>query len=122
MQREAYRKGYQAHWFSQGIDVLLCPVAPYPAPPHGEAKWWAQVDFFISCPLLHQPRPHPGLLLSYTSHFNLVDYPAIAFPSGSTVDQDLDAISPDDAASYIPLSEDDRLVHEGCECSPLRVS
>ncbi|ORY90707.1 amidase [Leucosporidium creatinivorum] len=88
--REAYRKGYQAHWFSQAIDVLLCPVAPYPAPPHGEAKWWA-----------------------YTSQFNLVDYPAIAFPSGLTVDQELDAITPDDAAAYVPLSEDDQLVHDG---------
>jgi hypothetical protein len=46
-----------------------------------------------------------------------VDYPAIAFPSGLTVDQELDCLSKEEAAAYVPLSEDDRLMHDGCKFS-----
>lgn len=53
----------------------------------------------------------------YTSHYNVVDYPAIAFPTGLKVDPELDVITPEEASSYVPLSEDDRVAHEGCESS-----
>ncbi|KAM0751544.1 amidase [Meredithblackwellia eburnea MCA 4105] len=82
--RETYRAEYSLHWNSQHVDVVLCPVAPYPAPPHGEAKWW-----------------------SYTSLWNLVDYPGFAFPSGLVVDPELDK----ETESYTPLNEDDELVY-----------
>ncbi|KAI9716192.1 MAG: hypothetical protein M1828_000418 [Chrysothrix sp. TS-e1954] len=45
------------------VDVLLCPVGPGAAPPLGCSKYW-----------------------SYTSQWNLVDYPAVAFPLGSFED------------------------------------
>ncbi|KAL8279925.1 hypothetical protein RQP46_007775 [Phenoliferia psychrophenolica] len=85
IERDAFRSAFATHWNSQNVDVVLCPLAPYPAPPHDTAKWW-----------------------SYTSLWNLVDYPCIAFPSGATVDQKLDR----EVEEYTPLNADDKLVHD----------
>ncbi|KAF9695031.1 hypothetical protein EKO04_006864 [Ascochyta lentis] len=56
-EREAYRKEYALHWKNHGIDALLCPVGPGVAPKHNTAKYW-----------------------SYTSQWNLLDYPGLVFP------------------------------------------
>jgi amidase len=56
-EREAYRKEYSLHWNKSGIDALLCPVGPGVAPMHNTAKYWP-----------------------YTSQWNLLDYPGVAFP------------------------------------------
>jgi hypothetical protein len=62
--REAFRLAYASHFRSQCVDVILCPYAPCPAPPLGTARYW-----------------------SYTSIFNLVDYPAAVFPTGLRVEE-----------------------------------
>lgn len=49
------------------MDVILCPVHPMPAPPLHTSRYWG-----------------------YTSLWNLLDYPAIAFPVGK-VDPGKDA-------------------------------
>ncbi|KAF1933707.1 amidase [Didymella exigua CBS 183.55] len=56
-EREAYRKEYALHWKKHGIDALLCPVGPGVAPKHNTARYW-----------------------SYTSQWNLLDYPGLVFP------------------------------------------
>lgn len=56
-EREAYRKEYALNWKKHGIDALLCPVGPGVAPKHNTAKYW-----------------------SYTSQWNLLDYPSLVFP------------------------------------------
>jgi amidase len=56
-EREAYRKEYALHWKKYDIDALLCPVGPGVAPKHNTAKYW-----------------------SYTSQWNLLDYPGLVFP------------------------------------------
>ncbi|TID21004.1 hypothetical protein E6O75_ATG05769 [Venturia nashicola] len=91
--REAYREEYAHHWNSVGtdegearqeddgtlpafkpygceVDVLISPVAPYVASPHGKAKYW-----------------------SYTSLWNLLDYPALSVPTPTNVDERLDTKS-----------------------------
>lgn len=65
-EREAYRKEYALHWNKYGIDALLCPVGPGVAPKHNTAKYW-----------------------SYTSQWNLLDYPGVVFPAGN-VDKERD--------------------------------
>lgn len=65
-EREAYRKEYALHWKKHGIDALLCPVGPSVAPKHNTAKYW-----------------------SYTSQWNLLDYPGLVFPV-CKVDRELD--------------------------------
>ncbi|WVQ81627.1 hypothetical protein IAT38_003751 [Cryptococcus sp. DSM 104549] len=65
--RDMYRSEYNAHFQSLGVDVILCPPAPGPAPQHETSKYW-----------------------SYTGMFNLVDYPAGIFPTGLFVDPKLD--------------------------------
>lgn len=79
-EREEYRLEYAAAWNSTGVwdekegkwvntvDVLLCPVMPGVATRHGTAKYW-----------------------SYSAVWNLLDYPALAFPVGR-VDRDRDAV------------------------------
>ncbi|KAM7186612.1 acetamidase [Naviculisporaceae sp. PSN 640] len=79
-EREEYRLEYAAAWNSTGtwdekegewvntVDVLLCPVMPGVATRHGTAKYW-----------------------SYSAVWNLLDYPALAFPAGR-VDKDKDAV------------------------------
>ncbi|KAJ4302778.1 hypothetical protein N0V90_001669 [Kalmusia sp. IMI 367209] len=56
-EREAYRKEYALHWNTLGVDALLCPVSPGVAPKHNTSKYWW-----------------------YTSQWNLLDYPGVAFP------------------------------------------
>ena len=56
-EREAYRKEYALNWNQHSIDALLCPVGPSVAPKHNTAKYW-----------------------SYTSQWNLLDYPGLVFP------------------------------------------
>ncbi|KAK4703520.1 hypothetical protein P7C70_g2701, partial [Phenoliferia sp. Uapishka_3] len=88
IERDSYRSAFAEHWNEQKVDFVLCPLAPYPAPPHGTAKWW-----------------------SYTSLWNLVDYPSIAFPTGAKVDPVMDRENEEDAA-YIPFNPDDQLVQD----------
>ncbi|KAF3046200.1 hypothetical protein E8E11_008429 [Didymella keratinophila] len=71
-EREAYRKEYALHWKKHGIDALLCPVGPGVAPEHNSAKYW-----------------------SYTSQWNLLDYPGLVFPVFK-VHKDVDAWNGDE--------------------------
>ncbi|KAK0728327.1 amidase signature domain-containing protein [Lasiosphaeria miniovina] len=71
-EREEYRLEYADYWNRTGrwddglgrwagtVDVLVCPVAPGIATRHGTAKYWA-----------------------YSAMWNLLDYPALAFPAGT---------------------------------------
>jgi amidase len=77
-EREAYRKEYAKVWNDTAtrkddrgrlegmVDAILCPVGPGVAPAHNTAKYWG-----------------------YTSQWNLLDYPAVVFPTGR-VDKTLD--------------------------------
>ncbi|ORY80867.1 putative amidase [Protomyces lactucae-debilis] len=79
LRRNRYRTAYARHWLAQEekhgtkIDVLLCPVGPGPAPKLGTSKYW-----------------------TYTSVWNLVDYPGCAFP--------VTQVQPKDAepSGYVP--------------------
>ncbi|KAK4049733.1 hypothetical protein OIO90_005314 [Microbotryomycetes sp. JL221] len=86
--RDAFRKRYRRHWMDQHVDVVLCPNAPYPAPPHNTAKWWA-----------------------YTSHFNVVDHPAVTFPTGLTVSDELDALSDEELGAFQARNKDEAIAH-----------
>jgi amidase len=80
-EREEYRLEYAEHWNKSSgafwdedigkwvgsCDVVISPVCPGAATKHGTAKYW-----------------------SYTSIWNLLDYPALAFPTGYFVDKDVD--------------------------------
>jgi amidase len=79
-EREAYRKEYAKVWNETAtgkddrgrlrgmVDAILCPVGPGVAPAHNTAKYWG-----------------------YTSQWNLLDYPAVVFPT-SMVDKTLDTV------------------------------
>ncbi len=69
--RDAFNKGYAAHWRASGIDVLLCPPFPGPACPHDTARYWG-----------------------YTAVYNILDYPGIVFPSGLKADASVDVKTP----------------------------
>lgn len=90
VQRETYKAKYAAHWNATAaddgheVDVILCPAGPGAASLHDTAKYWP-----------------------YTSHWNLLDYPAAVFPSGVFVDPLKD---PKDT-SYQPMNEQDAYNH-----------
>jgi Asp-tRNA(Asn)/Glu-tRNA(Gln) amidotransferase A subunit family amidase len=77
-EREEYRIEYAEHWNRTGrldeatgswvdtVDALICPVAPGVATRHDTAKYW-----------------------TYSAVWNLLDYPALAFPAG-TADKERD--------------------------------
>lgn len=69
--RDAWRSALARHWHAAGLDAVLAPVGPTPAPKHGTAKYW-----------------------NYTSYWNLADYPAVVFPTGLFVDPTLDVHTP----------------------------
>lgn len=66
------------------MDVILSPVGPGAATPHGKAKYW-----------------------NYTSQWNMLDYPAASFPV-TTVNPLLDVKEED----YVPLSAQDQWNHD----------
>lgn len=66
------------------MDVILCPVHPLPAPVHNTSRYWG-----------------------YTSLWNMLDYPAAAFPV-TRVDAARDARD----ESYAPRNSLDAWCHE----------
>jgi amidase len=91
-EREEFRLEYAKHWNrvgssddrtgdaeknneagedGSGVDVLISAVQPGVATAHGTAKYW-----------------------TYTSLWNLLDYPALVFPTGLVVDKQLDKMDP----------------------------
>lgn len=62
--RDVYRMEVAEHWQRSGVDVVLSPVGPTPAPQPLTAKYW-----------------------NYTSYWNLANYPAGVFPTGLFVDK-----------------------------------
>jgi amidase len=75
------------------IDVLLLPAGPAPAQPLGTTKYW-----------------------SYTSMFNLLDWPAAVLPSGLAVDAELDA---EDFPA--PRNEQERHLFATCKWTGFRL-
>lgn len=87
-QREAYRREYHALMKSRGVDVILCPAYPSAAALIDEGKYW-----------------------NYTCIWNVLDHPAVTFPSGMSVDKLIDLV--DD--TYTPRSELDKREWESCK-------
>lgn len=84
-EKHSYRNIYNKHWNESGIDFLICPASPGAAQPHGTSFYYG-----------------------YTSHWNLLDYPAISFPV-TTVDPEKDvAYEPE----FEPVSELDKKFFE----------
>lgn len=73
IRRNQYKTDYALHWLSLEkqygckIDAILCPAAPGPAPKLGTSKYW-----------------------SYTSVWNLLDYPGVVFPVTSVRKDDVE--------------------------------
>ncbi|OCF36007.1 hypothetical protein I317_00529 [Kwoniella heveanensis CBS 569] len=63
LKRDLFRADYHNYFHSLGVDVILCPATPGPAPKLGTSKYW-----------------------NYTSFWNLVDYPCGVFPTGLKVE------------------------------------
>ncbi|KAK6203494.1 amidase signature domain-containing protein [Scheffersomyces amazonensis] len=88
--KQKYRKEYLKHWQTfnneegEVLDGVIAPVFPNVAAEHRTAKYW-----------------------SYTSQWNLLDYPVLVFPV-SKLDETLDKPDPD----YKPLNESDKYVHD----------
>ncbi|KAG1757530.1 general amidase [Suillus lakei] len=76
--RQNIRKEYLDHWNATAtetgtgrpVDAIICPAAPFAAPPHGKNKY-----------------------ANYTTVWNTLDYPAAIFPV-TTVDSTLDGKEP----------------------------
>ncbi|KAI0508689.1 amidase signature domain-containing protein [Xylaria bambusicola] len=91
-ERDAYRASYAALWNEQGVDVILCPVGPGVAPKLDTSRYWG-----------------------YTAQWNLLNYPAIVFPTGAKVGRDTPGVrvgaedlgTHEYPADYKPLSEAD---------------
>ncbi|KAH7394422.1 amidase signature domain-containing protein [Pyrenochaeta sp. MPI-SDFR-AT-0127] len=79
LQRSELQRQYLEQWMSyDGLDAILAPTTPYASVPHGEFKY-----------------------VGYTGVYNIVDYAAVSFPSGVSVDKTKDK----PAADYKAQSE-----------------
>ena len=78
--RDILRNEYHALMKSRGVDFLLTPVYPGAAAVLGESQYW-----------------------NYTAIWNILDQPAVAFPSGIMVDGRVDGVE----AGYRPRNEVD---------------
>lgn len=87
IERDNFRTEYSAHWGSQDVDVLICPVFVGPACEHDTAFYW-----------------------NYTAFFNYVDYPGVVFPTPvKALKKGEEDYSP---ANQTPLSDEDSHVRE----------
>ncbi|KAJ6161303.1 hypothetical protein N7470_004699 [Penicillium chermesinum] len=82
-QRTMYRAEYHGLIKSRGVDFIISPAYPGVAAVYGESHYW-----------------------HYTAIWNLLDLPAVIFPSGLHVDPKLDALNGEDE-SYKPRNEID---------------
>lgn len=94
-EREKYRREYHALMKKTGVDVILCPIYPGAGVLQGGAKYWG-----------------------YTSVWNCLDQPAIAFPSGLHVDQNIDRT----VSNFQGLTARDIEEQKHCECGRLNRS
>ncbi|RDW59861.1 fatty-acid amide hydrolase [Coleophoma cylindrospora] len=85
VQREEYRARYHAAMKERGVDFILCPTYVGVAAELGTPQYWV-----------------------YTAIWNILDQPAVIFPSGLHVDQELDKIETD----YKPRSDVDKREYE----------
>ncbi|KAK5634070.1 hypothetical protein RRF57_009784 [Xylaria bambusicola] len=89
-ERDAYRASYAAVWNERGVDVILCPVGPGVAPKLDTSRYWG-----------------------YTAQWNLLNYPAVVFPTGIKVGRDTPGVGTEDLdaheypADYKPMSSAD---------------
>lgn len=85
-ERDTYRASYAALWNERNVDVILCPVGPGVAPKLNTARYWG-----------------------YTSQWNLLNYPAVTFPTGMNVGEGEKYNSAHEyPENYEPMSEADR--------------
>ncbi|KAI1104665.1 amidase [Jackrogersella minutella] len=82
--RQAFQKRYLDRWLAEGIDAILCPTTPYSSVENGKFR-------------------HVG----YTGVFNVLDYSAISFPTGITVDKSVDVVL---GETYKHLSDLDKTI------------
>ncbi|KAI0396049.1 amidase signature domain-containing protein [Xylariaceae sp. FL0594] len=88
--RDNYRTQYAELWNERDVDVILCPAGPGVAPKLNTARYWG-----------------------YTSQWNLLNYPAIVFPTGTFVGGDKTGGGQDDyPENYEPISDADRYNYE----------
>ncbi|KAJ5201732.1 uncharacterized protein N7498_006395 [Penicillium cinerascens] len=81
--RDVFIDGYHAVMKRRGVDFIISPPYPSVAAVMGESQYW-----------------------NYTAIWNLVDFPSAVFPSGLTVDSELDVLTEEDG-KYVPRSEVD---------------
>lgn len=81
--RDVYRDEYNALLKNRGVDFILSPNYPGVAAVMGESHYW-----------------------NYTAIWNLLDYPAVTFPSGLKVDLKVDAVT-EEYKGYIPRNDAD---------------
>ncbi|OBT74176.1 hypothetical protein VF21_06286 [Pseudogymnoascus sp. 05NY08] len=82
-ERSDLQKRYLDRWNALGVDGLICPTSPYSSVEHGKFTYGG-----------------------YTGVYNLLDYSAVSFPCGVTVDKNVDAAY----SKHHPLSEIDAQV------------
>ncbi|KAJ5895312.1 hypothetical protein N7495_007003 [Penicillium taxi] len=81
--RDTYRDDYHAVLKNRAVDFIISPAYPGVAAVMGESQYW-----------------------NYTAIWNVLDLPAVVFPSGLTVDPELDALTEQDR-DYKPRNEVD---------------
>ncbi|EOO03988.1 putative fatty-acid amide hydrolase protein [Phaeoacremonium minimum UCRPA7] len=86
LERVDFQKRYLDRWNAAGIDAILAPTTPFSTVKHGTFK-------------------HVG----YTGVYNILDYSCVSFPSGFSVDKDIDVGLGD---SHVPLGDVCKIIHE----------
>jgi amidase len=90
VEREKYRQEYHGLMKERGVDFILCPNYVGAGVLPREAKYW-----------------------SYTAIWNILDQPAITFPSGLKVEKDVDLVD----QNFIPRSKLEESEWKACKFS-----
>lgn len=88
MARETYRREYHALMKERGVDVILCPAFVGAGALQGQAYYW-----------------------NYFAIWNILDQPAVVFPTGMSVDKEIDRFD----SSYKPMNSQDEREWKACK-------
>lgn len=106
LERTDLQKRYLDRWNEAGIDVILCPTTPFSFVKSGQFKHGK------FSPLHGRRRRRIDyVLVGYTGVFNILDYACISFPTGRSVDKEIDTYTDD----YQSLTDICKSIHDECK-------
>lgn len=105
-ERTAFQNSNLDRWNASGLDALLLPTMPYVTHKHNGSRHG--MSNLNPESRIRMVELIPEFIVAYTAVFNILDVSAVSFPTGLTVDKEIDVIGQD----YEPWSDTCQAINE----------